>query len=453
MQGRQVSIAQDLNLPFPLRSYQWDGVTFLYQSQSALLADEMGLGKTVQAAIAIQALVNSKQCGKVLIVSPASLCLNWEWELARWTYKIPARRVRGTSDDRKAHFRLPFKIWIASYEQIRVDVDFLSKEPEYDLVVLDEVQRIKNASTSLALACRQLRRKRSWALSGTPIENRPDDLLSIFSFLKPGLIHSALTLSEIHDRIAPHFLRRTKGEVLPELPPIIFQDVTLELEGEQQDAYNEEWIRGRERLRRRHGRLTMSALLAQITRLKLLCNFEPVSGESVKFNTIYTVLEELKEEQKKVLIFSQYVRTLQRIKQNLKGFPVDIFHGGLSSDEKFRLVNAFQNISGFRVLLVSLKAGGVGLNLGGASVVILFDRWWNPAVEDQAIQRAHRYGRDSPLHVIRFIVSDTIEERIEGILKNKQIIFEKYIEEATTAEIKPFTHDELIQILGLGFKS
>jgi SNF2 family DNA or RNA helicase len=432
-----------------LREYQWIGVKFLLDRQSALLADEMGLGKTVQTAVAIDALVKLRGGRRILVICPSSLCLNWERELGIWAPDILVRRVVGNADDRKAHFWLPFKVWVASYEQARGDIDLLSREPKYDLVVLDETQRIKNPDTSLALACRQIPRVSAWALSGTPIENKPEDLLSIFAFLKPGLVHSALTISETHQSIAPYFLRRNKKGVLKELPPIIIQDLVLDLEEKQREAYDNEWANGRERIRNSRGAFNAADLLAQITRLKLLCNFEPSSGESCKLSALSTIVESMRENSGKVLVFSQYVDTLKKIQVILSGLPIDIFHGGLSADERSKLVSSFEDSKGPRVLLVSLKAGGVGLNLGSASVVVLFDRWWNPAVEDQAIQRAHRYGRLSPLQVIRFIVSDTIEERIQKILEDKRTIFNEYIEEAETAEVTPFTQHDLIRILGL----
>ena len=199
-----------------LRPYQLEGVSFLLESESALLADEMGLGKTVQAATAIEAMLQRRTCSRILIVAPRSLLLNWESELETWTSQRAVRIVEGTPDDRKAHYQLPLKVWIASYDQVRADIDVLERERPYDLVILDEAQVIKNPDALVSLACRRLRRSRSWALTGTPMENRPDDLLSIFAFLKPGLVHAGLRRAELHTRMAPHFLRRMKAAVLPE---------------------------------------------------------------------------------------------------------------------------------------------------------------------------------------------------------------------------------------------
>tara|TARA_B100001964_G_scaffold226185_1_gene274808 strand:+ start:433 stop:1776 length:1344 start_codon:yes stop_codon:yes gene_type:complete len=432
-----------------IRSYQQEGVKFLIDRDSALLADEMGLGKTVQAAVASSSLVNANPRTKVLIVCPTSLCWNWEMEIKRWAPKMTVRRIRGDSDDRKAHLSLPFKAWIASYDQIRNDIDFLRKECKFDLVILDEAQIIKNPASSIALACRQLRREKAWVLTGTPIENKLDDLLSIFAFLKPGLLHAALNIDQIHDRMAPYFLRRNKKEVLSEVPEIISQDLYLSLESKQQEAYEDELLDTRSSIHDMQGKISTVGLLAQITKLKQLCNFDVISGESCKFKALETILDGVEEKKEKILVFSQYVNSIMKIKTRLNNVPVDCLHGDMSSEERQKSIDLFEKSSGPRVFLISLKAGGVGINLVSASRVILFDRWWNPAVEDQAIYRAHRYGRKEPLHVIKFLVMNTIEERIEQILSEKRYLFEGYVNNADTAEIGPFTKEDLIRIVGI----
>lgn len=442
--------AEKLGLPFPLRDYQWEGVSFLAQNEAVLLADEMGLGKTVQTAVALSILVRQHKCQKILIVCPSSLCHNWELELKRWAPKLSVRKVKGNACDRKAHFLLPFQIWIASYEQIRTDIDLLNKDYYFDLVILDEAQRVKNSSSTVALACRQLNRRCSWALTGTPVENSPDDLLSIFAFVQMGLINSALTRTEIHAKIEPHFLRRKKKEVLKELPSIIMQDLQLELEEAQRIAYDLEWVNTRERLRISKGDKGNMGLLASITRLKQLCNFAPEHETSCKLNALRNVIEECRAENDKIIVFSQYVETLLSIKRHLTNIHPLLFHGKLSSEDKTKIVSAFEELPGPQVLLMSLRAGGVGLNIGSASTVVLFDRWWNPAVENQAIQRAHRYGRKLPLHAIRFLVTDTVEERIEKILEEKQTTFEEYIDGIECKKSFGLSHDDLVRIMGLG---
>jgi SNF2 family DNA or RNA helicase len=442
-------LSKRLGLPFPLRDYQWEGVSFLAQNEAVLLADEMGLGKTVQTAVALQVLLNSPNCDRALIVTPASLCLNWERELAKWAPSLYCRRVLGSKEDRLVFYRLPIPILIASYEQIRADAGSLHPCVHFDVVVLDEAQRIKNSSSSTFLSCKLLPRKYAWSLTGTPVENKAEDLISIMSFVEPGLIYKGLPLIEIHKRIGKTFLRRVKERVLEELPPIISQDLPLELTGPQKEAYDYVWNDRRNLIHTDRGRITEVNLLAVITKLKKICNFDDSSGESVKLDMLNVILESLVRPNNKCIIFSQYVETLKWLSTRIDSLPLDLYHGKMTNEDRDTVIGRFENTPGPRALLISLKAGGVGLNLQSASTVILFDRWWNPAVEDQAVQRAHRFGRKTPLHVCRFLITNSIEEKINEILKDKKILFEKYIGQAENAETKLFSKKELARILNL----
>lgn len=439
----------ELELPSPLRAYQWEGSSFLVRSRSALLADDMGLGKTVQAAIALRLALQLKDCDRALVVTPASLKLNWERELARWAPNLLVRRVEGPSENRAALYLLPIPVLIASYEQIRTDAASLDSRTHFDVVVIDEAQRIKNSASTTAFACRLLPRTRAWALTGTPVENKVHDLVSIFGFLKLGLLYKGMTRAEIHERMQPYFLRRRKKEVLGELPPIIVQDLPLELQGKQKAAYDALW-ESRKSIARAGGVPVSEAnLLALITRLKQLCNFDALSEESIKSDALTVILESLSGPRDKVLIFSQYVKTLRWLSERHVDFPHDLYHGQQTERTRDKVLSAFDKEPGPRALLVSLKAGGVGLNLQAASTVVLFDRWWNPAVENQAIQRSHRFGRDRPLHVFRFLVTNSIEERIASVIQEKRTLFERYIEMADSAVVKVFSRNELRRILDM----
>ena len=409
-----------------LRPYQKDGVRFLLSQDAALLADEMGLGKTVQTAVALRA--GKDRYRRSLLVAPTPLCLNWQRELGRWAPELSVRRVIGNSDDRAATYRLPVRVLIASYDQVRLDSRRLSSDVRFDLVVLDEAQRIKNSDSETSLACRILQRDRAWALSGTPLENDPDDLIAIFRFLKPNLLRTGMSRVEIHEAMAEHFLRRNKSGVLQDLPPILFRDIPLELGSRQRQAYDQVWTTREQDVRTGSGTFAAN-MLATLTRLKQLCNYDPDSQESVKLDVVRSLLENIRDTKEKFLIFSQYVETLRWLSARID-IPHDIYHGGLSSESRDRVLTEFRNRPGPRGLLLSLRAGGVGLNLQEASTVILFDRWWNPAVEYQAIHRAHRFGRQAPLQVVRFIVEDSVEERILEILHDKEGLFEDYIEDA-----------------------
>jgi SNF2 family DNA or RNA helicase len=192
-----------------------------------------------------------------------------------------------------------------------------------------------------------------------------------------------------------------------------------------------------------------TSLFALLTNLKQLCNFDPASEQSSKLDALRTLLEALYQTTDKVIVFSQYVTTLEWLSQRLGDIEHDLYHGGLTAQMRDELVAKFEGSPGPRVFLMSLRAGGVGLNLQAASVVVLFDRWWNPAVEVQAIYRAHRFDRFRPLHAIRLLAHDTVEEKINQILGAKQAIFDEYVEQAPSAEVTPLTRAELLRILEL----
>lgn len=444
------SLEKGLNLPKPLRPYQWQGINFLLNQGSGLLADEMGLGKTVQAAVALSLLLPSCERGRALVVVPASLRLNWERELSSWAPNLSVRRLQGDAEDRFALYRLPINTLIGSYEQVRDDALVLSSEVRFDVVILDEAQRIKNVDSDTALACRILQRDRSWALTGTPVENKIEDLVSIYRFVFPTLLNLAMSRPEMHERMKPFFVRRRKHDVLQELPPIIVQDMPLELTVQQREAYDQIWMSRHKRASAGTQDVSETALFALLTKLKQLCNFDPESGESAKWEALKLIVEGLSLPEDKLIVFSQYVETLQWISSRLDTqVPHEVFHGGLSEDAKEAVIKRFKQETGPRVLLMSLRAGGLGLNLQEASSVLLFDRWWNPAVEEQAIHRAHRFGREKILHAFRFLVVDSVEERIAEVLERKQTLFEQYVESAENATVPTFTREELMRILQL----
>ena len=443
----ETQLVNTLNLPHQLRQYQWEGIRFLVENNAVLLADEMGLGKTVQVAVSLEILRRKLQLTRALVVAPASLKLNWETELRRWAPSLSVQRVRGDALDRRAYYLLPINVIIVSYEEIRLDLKHFSSDIRFDIVVLDEAQRIKNSNSKSSLACRLLNSNRSWALTGTPVENTLSDLISIFRFVKVGILHQGLSRDEIHSRMQPYFLRRCKLDVLKDLPPIIDQEIPIELQGKQQEAYLKAWDGRKAGLDTSSDRFSFSNIFAIITKLKQVCNYDRESGESAKLNTLLDLLDAQTAEDDKIIVFSQYVDTLKWLALRIKNIPLEIYHGGLSQLEREKMLDRFRNNPGPRCLFISLRAGGVGLNIQEASTVILFDRWWNPALESQAIQRAHRFGRNRPLHVIRFIVLDTIEERISNIIGNKRKLFENYIETAASVDTPRFSKEMLEQVL------
>lgn len=437
---------RELNVPDTLHEYQWDGVAFLYRSSGALLADEMGLGKTVQTAVALAILLHRHNVTRALIVAPASLTVNWMKEIAVWAPSITARRVTGNARAREAYYLLPIPVLVASYEQIRLDA--LDRVPEgtFDLVVLDEAQRIKNPDAATSFACRLLPRERAWALSATPLENDAGDVGSILRFLDPGA-RWLVSRSSMAEQLRTRMLRRRKAEVRSELPPVLTQDLEIELSDQQRTTYDDLWDQRAATIRSAMGDDPGMALLALITRLKIVCNYDADSRRSSKFDALRTIIEGAGQEAR-ILVFSQFVKTLMWLSERLT-IPHDLLTGSMAMDARYTAIAAFERSPSPRALLTSLRAGGVGLNLGAASHVVLFDRWWNPAVEVQAIYRAHRFDRELPLHVIRFLVVDTIEERIARILARKEELFDEIVESVEMKHHR-FTREELMDILELG---
>ncbi len=431
-----------------LHNYQWEGVAFLYRSRSALLADEMGLGKTVQTAVAMALLLNEQNdINRVLLVAPASLAMNWMAELATWAPSVTARLVQGSAQSREAFYLLPIPVLVSSYEQIRSDGLDRIPSGTFDLVILDEAQRIKNRDSSTALACRLLPRKRAWALSATPLENDENDVTSILNFLDPP-VGPNLSNTHLSNKLSVMMLRRRKPDVRAELPPVIIQDLKLALSAPQRAEYDKLWMNRAETIRPNtsDGDTSAAALLGLITRLKTICNFHASSNSSSKLEAL-KIVSEGAGDSARILVFSQFVETLRWVSGRIE-ITHDLLTGSMPFTKRRAVMDQFKSGQTPRMLLVSLRAGGVGLNLGEATHVVMFDRWWNPAVEIQAIYRAHRFDRKEALHVFRFLVVDSIEERIATILEKKEILFNEVIESSEVTDHR-FTKRELMRILEL----
>lgn len=419
--------------PFP---YQWSGVAFLYPRYAAVLADEMGLGKTMQAITAIRLLLQTGELSSALLVCPKPLVSNWQREFHFWAPEIPIAVIEGDAARRAWLWkRSETPVKIANYEIVVRDRElFANGELQFDLVALDESQRIKNRASSSALVVRGIPRRRSWAITGTPVENSAEDLASIFEFVRPGLLSADMKPGRVGRLAADYILRRTKDQVLTDLPPKLLRDADIELTAAQRESYRLAEQQGVLRLSAMGEAATIQHVFELVLRLKQICNFDPATGESAKLERLSVDLEEVAASGQKAIIFSQWVDTLRRLKRQLARFRPLEFHGQVPSGSRDEVLRWFREDSRASVLLISYGAGGVGLNLQFASYVFLFDRWWNPAIEDQAINRAHRIGAESPVTVTRFLAVETIEERINAVLEQKRAIFEIVLSPAARRE-------------------
>ncbi len=421
-----------LEFPFQPFSYQLEGIAFLYPRQSAILADEMGLGKTMQAISAMRLLLSNGEVRSVLLVCPKPLVSNWQREFGIWAPEVPVMVIEGDQAKRRWQWQLPdVAVKIANYELLHRDREAVEGRDapsgggaRFDLVVLDESQRIKNRAGATSLAVRSIERARSWALTGTPVENSAEDLVGIFEFLAPGFLSPEMKPRKMGRTVSDYVLRRTKEQVLSELPPKLFRDAELELTPPQRASYQLAKDEGVYRLAELGEAATIQHVFELVLRLKQICNFDPATGASSKLERLEADLEEVATSGRKAIVFSQWVQTLSRLAGPLARFGVAEYHGRVAPRQREAVLRRFRDDPACHVLLVSYGAGGVGLNLQFAHYVFLFDRWWNPAVEDQAINRAHRIGVLSPVTVTRFVTADTIEERIDRVLQEKRELFE-----------------------------
>ncbi len=434
--------------PFP---YQYQGIAFLYPRYAAILADEMGLGKTMQAITAVRLLLRSGEVRSVLLICPKPLVTNWRREFALWAPELPVSVIEGDQARRQWLWRqqsVPIKI--ANYELLLRDADTCgARRLAFDLVILDEAQRIKNReSTTNQVVC-SIARTRSWALTGTPIENSPEDLIAIFDFLLPGHLHSRMQARRMGRAASDYVLRRSKDSVLTDLPPRLYRDAELELTREQEDAYRAVEEQGVVRLSRLGQALTIHHVFELILRLKQICNFDPVSGASSKLERLEADLEEVAASGKKAIVFSQWVQALTVMRERLRRFGPLEYHGRIAPGKRDAVIEQFRADRSRRVLLMSYGAGSVGLNLQFCSYVFLFDRWWNPAVEDQAINRAHRIGATGPVTVTRMLALGTIEERIQQVLDEKRQLFATVFSETHAPDHLGLTQQDIFGLFNL----
>lgn len=441
----------ELEFPFPPFPYQYEGIAFLYPRYSAVLADEMGLGKTMQAITTIRMLLHAGEVRQVLLICPKPLVTNWQREFRQWAEEVPVTIIEGDRTRRQWLWSLtdaPVKI--ANYELLMRDREvFEEVDQRFDLVVLDEAQRIKNRNSTTSQVVRSISRTRNWALTGTPVENSPEDLVGIFEFLSPGYITSDMTPRRMGMAAKDHVLRRTKDLVLTDLPPKMFRDAELDLLPAQRETYQMAEDEGIVRLNDLGGELTVQHVFELVLRLKQICNFDPATGESGKLERLEADLEEVAASGRKAIVFSQWVETIKRISKRLERFNPLEYHGKIPSKQRDGIIDQFKHDPKHSLILMSYGAGSVGLNLQFCEYVFLFDRWWNPAVEDQAVNRAHRIGAAGPVTVTRFLMLDTIEQRINEVLEQKRELFDTIFSETGAPASNGFTQAEIFGLFQL----
>ena len=442
---------KQLEVPFEPFPYQLEGIAFLMPRTSALLADEMGLGKTAQAILALRLMFHQGIIKSALIIAPKPLIHNWCRELKLWAPDLPHEVFPQEPELRRSAWKVsncPLKL--INYESLSRDAEMAADPSVYfDVVVLDEAQRIKNKDAKTAQAVRGLNRGRSWALTGTPIENHADDLVNIFAFVDPGRVPSDTPPKRIAQLTSDCILRRTKDDVQSDLPQKTLRDLEVELTPAQRYAYDRAENDGIVQLNELGDTISVQHVFHLVLRLKQICNFDPLTGESAKLEQLMTDMEEVAASGRKAIIFSQWVEPLLVLAKALDRFGPLQYHGRIPQNDRTPILDQFKADPDKHVLLMSYGSGSVGLNLQFTNYVFLFDRWWNPAVEDQAINRAHRIGQRFPVTVTRFQAENTIEGRIAGILEAKRKVFNDLLSQADKPANLGLTEDEVFGLFDI----
>ncbi len=452
-----------------LRDYQREGLgwlTFLEEFQfGGCLADDMGLGKTVQVLAFLSQRYESKsKHDPSLIVVPKSLLFNWRREIERFTPHLKSLEYSGSE---RAELRDQFQkydIILVTYATLRRDIVAL-KDQQFDCVILDEAQAIKNPGSQVAKATRLLRGKQRLALSGTPIENHLGDMWSIFEFLNPGLLGRSSVFKSLSNEtdtnrltaavaggLKPFVLRRTKEKVAKDLPERVEETLYCEFSEAEQKTYNELRDYYRQSIfssveEKGLGKTKMHVLEALLRLRQAACHpgllDQSRTGESsAKMDVLIEHLKELKEEGHKTLVFSQFTSLLAIVKEHLEKNNLPYVYLDGSTKDRDAVVQSFQDDKEIPIFLISLKAGGLGLNLTAAGYVFLLDPWWNPAVEAQAIDRAHRLGQTKNVFAYRLIARGTIEEKIAELQTNKRKLADAILSENSRL-LKNLTQEDL----------
>ena len=468
-----------------LRDYQKKGYRWLRTLKDncfgGILADDMGLGKTLQVLAMLlslkeEAKKSGKKVGCSLIVCPASLVYNWQHEIKKFTPELKCDLAVGIKPDRiRVTSELGEEetdVLITSYDLLRRDID-LYKYLSFNCMIIDEAQFIKNQATQVARAVKSINASFKAALTGTPIENRLSELWSIFDFCMPGYLFTYKSFKEnleipaitkgdegamlrLKKMIAPFVLRRLKKDVLTDLPDKLEENIVTRMTQAQQDLYKARlqqvkmMVSSKNDAEIKNDRIM---ILSELTRLRQLCCdpgliYDGYDGGSAKAELCVEMIKSAAESGHKVLLFSQFTSMLERLVALFKkeGISHYLLTGSTKKEDRIKLVDAFQE-DDTSVFCISLKAGGTGLNLTAADIVIHFDHWWNVAVENQATDRAHRIGQKNVVTVYRLIMKDTIEERIIELQNKKKELADQLLNTGSL-NAPSLTKEELLELLG-----
>ena len=476
---RDFTKIEDCQLPTnfkgELRPYQKAGYNWLKflnaYNFGGCLADDMGLGKTVQTLALLQDQKEAGEGRTNLLIMPTSLLYNWEMEAKKFTPKLKVFSYTGTNRNKKIDFFKHFDVILTSYGIARIDIDILEKF-YFHYTILDESQVIKNPSSNIAQAVRRLKSSKRLILTGTPLENSTMDLWSQMNFINPGLLGAQSFFKKefqlpiekhqdvdrnarLHTIIKPFILRRNKTHVAHDLPPKVENVKYCEMTQEQQEKYEEVKSYYRNKILSSIEGSGMGKsqlmLLQGLTMLRQIANHpkmveESFTGRSGKLRDVMYMLETGVEENHKILIFSQFVKHLQIVKKELDELKIRYAYLDGSVKDRQKQVERFQKNEKISVFLISLKAGGVGLNLTAADYVFILDPWWNPAIEAQAVDRAHRIGQNKTVFTYKFITRGSVEEKILALQQSKKQLASDLI---TTEEsfVKKLSQEDIESLL------
>ncbi len=473
-----LDIAVPQELKSVMRNYQKTGFRWLKSLSrygfGGILADDMGLGKSLQIISLLKSekeargAAGGEKSRPSIIVCPTTLVLNWVNEFNKFAPDMRVLPVLGKSAERqeKAVYADEYDVVITSYELLRRDDD-LYADMTFDYAVIDEAQYIKNPDTKNAKSVKRLVAAHKFALTGTPVENSLAELWSIFDFIMPRYLFSynkfkerfeteivcgnAQAADKLNKLVSPFILRRLKTEVLTELPPKIETDVEAALDGEQEKLYHSNLALVRESVRNSGAEMNKIAVLSMLTKLRQICCcpslvYPDYRGNSAKLETCLELVSSATASGHKILLFSQFTSMLDIIRKKLTdmGITYFILKGDTPKSERMRLIKRF-NEDDTQVFLISLKAGGTGLNLTGADVVIHYDPWWNESVMNQATDRAYRIGQDKPVQVYRLTVKDTVEQKILDLQRKKTALSSAVL--GATEKGGKVSPEELLEIL------